>query len=305
MRHYCTEKWSRYRIERRHLEDLRTQMVARAASLGFHLPREAIRIATLKDSDALRVSNGGGLQYRDYLDHPLEDRDHEDDPARVSNRIDTVLLMHLHRMRWQRLRDRAMDQAGGDTDRHYDCTNIVRWVQTMKATDTARVTEFELDYDDSLQSVGMRARITTSSGVVKMTHTSIVLPLRLPDTVCAGVTMRRLGEIMDLPSCGTPAMDDILARQYVFGAVATSNETTVSLGMGGATVALDPAGEDSDWRRLRAVRPFVQRMDADREATDFAATLMQYRKECETVRDVRDDGLVDYPAMIPEEDWSA
>lgn len=279
-----------YAIGKPERDALAPQIVALASRLGFDLPEDSIRgVELMGHADAISIEldeGATGSAGRHYIEYPMERRSNEGDPVVLKGDVAHRLLDYLHTQRWRQERRRTTKGLPNSLmERHLDGDALTRWTRSMALQSAGRIRKLSSVPDQFREIVHTcRAELRTDSGTVRMEGDAIVLPFMLPE-VLTGARILWLGELMSFPPCGDSALDEEIGRLMIMGIEASKGNsavpahTTIRLGMQRQAPLL--AGEDSDWRRLRAIRPFMMGMEPDYLVPDIERGAAAYHAQCD------------------------
>lgn len=293
-------QWSPYHFDEAACAIAALQLGSIATRLGFQFPRESVEVAQLEHSTALRIGCGPTNEDRDYLEYPFVERTGPESPIILKPRMTENLLRHLHGQRWRAMRRAAMHgKVGRDLDMHYDCTELGRWASTLHRSCPDMFSSHLEEYHDTYPiEVKVTSGIRTPAGGMTVRQDGILLPLQLPETVKAGMTNRRLRDVLTLPSCGDEALDAAVMDESIYKVEderSNSRERTRITTYSSLRSPMDPAGADEPWRRLRAIRTDCDRIAPKYDDIDVEATAAKYHAQCDEALGTPRRGLIPYP----------
>lgn len=295
------DAWSSFRFDEETVDAVAAILIERANAMGFELPRAAIHKGILTHADAIKLSVGGGTESSEYIQYPIETRASRDEPVTYRESSDDALLRHLHTQRWRAMRNAAREAGGAKArNRHFDAGTLARWVMALATHSPERVKSYaEFAHDDWRHCIEVTARIDTNAGVMLIDKNEITLPFALPETIRIGITMKNVGDLMDMSGCGDDAIDAEMRDCWV-------QEATTPDGKFRKTVLklitrnkpVDPLGASEPWRALKAVREMTSRVLPAYERTDLVRTREEYHARCNEALKTTCALPIPYPDLI-------
>lgn len=282
-----TPDWH-YRIGRAERDALADQIVELALRFGFDLPKEAITSVELMgraDAIAIKLDDQKGRTGIQYLEYPMVLRHKIEDPVILKPTEAYRILEYLHTQRWRQERRRMTENMpDAELSDHVDGDAITRWARAMTLHDADRIKEL-IVIPDQFREIEHNciAQLNAEGGIVIMNKDEIVLPFQIPE-VFAGQRITWLGDLLSFPSCGNQALDHELSTIMVTDVEVTGSTVTapactiVKLGVQ-AQKSLT-GNENSTWRKLRAIRPFIFNKAPDYLAPDIEAGAAEYHAAC-------------------------
>lgn len=255
--------WTRHRLDRRTLDAIERDLKTKAAAFGFDPDEVDAHLAPLNDFDAVRLGQGPTERIA-YLEHPLAADATEHDLV-MNPHNDDRLLRHLHSERWRRMREREVNALTGHgvnvdaLDAHYDASVPTRWCRAMARNRPEAVRSHEETRNHGWDPVIRCETVLQGSGVrTDITHNTITVRMRLPDSVTTGgMACKRLGALIDLPTCGDEMIDQAMADVMILSVspdgTANSPKTLIELFSSERHNPSDPADARQPWRRMRSV----------------------------------------------------
>ncbi len=275
-----------------HEEDhVRSLMTEAARRLGFDLPAEAISFGVIKQGPYAKIGFGHDLNNKEYILFPLAKRESAETKAQLSAMGVSKLFSHLHEQHWRRLRSEAIEGEYEDLHDQYDGTALSRWLYRFARNHPDKTKGYSEKYilGHEMRPVG---RIIVGNHEIECDDPSIVIPMKLPETLRNGIAIRRLRELMDWPSCGDSDLDEEVRGALILGAEDHINGTSIRL----INYARKPINgrEEDGWRHLRKLSAVghVDYKDHGESIFNYETTLSFYRN------DLNEKGIK-APALIP------
>lgn len=283
-----TRSWQ-HAISKNECSVLATQIVGLAAQLGFELARESVQVVRfLNRPDAIVIElEGSDLRNegRHYIESPMLARDHETDPVFLNPMHANDLLEFLHKQRWRQERKRAIEALPHTLlERHLDGDLVTRWARSMALQGDGRIRKLNM-LPAAFREIWntCQCELRTDSGIVKMEGNTITLPFQLPEVFTSN-RLLDLGEIIAFPPCGDLDIDEEIKQLMIREIETVPGKTTApahtKITIGYQKQASLVLGEDSVWRRLRAIRPQMMLKAPDYTEYDIATGAEAYHAQC-------------------------